>query len=391
MTQLFTDLPTFYSGKSYWDDRQQLLSIDVSHFSGCPALVLLTGWRHGFQWYLWQDGQMETHDDPFELSLFPIEFFDHELLQAWRDSIPANVLTPLQCYGSNPLGMLSIISRDKAAYQLFIDHPMLFLLLYHQAYLHQHGIDWLLEHCRLKRTQIVKACGFPERPAAVKLLGKFAFSRFSQRYYELITKVFRLNYSVLNHRTIIDEGLLNCVLSYPVLLDSALLAHWQTKDTQMLRNTLDDIERMQRHRQFPPEQVLKPLLKCRCLADVVKLHDRLAGYVQSTRTIAEALPYPTSPLSGTTDIVPITDYAGLRAEGIQQRHCVESFHSEIVTGAYFVYQVWVPERATLGLKIHHDLSGRLNLSIDQLKGFQNQPVSSETTQAVLAWLNGKRH
>lgn len=394
MSLLLTNLPPFYSGTSYWDDRQHVLSIDVSSVSGCPARVLLSGWQQGFQWSLWREGEREVHDDPFEASLFPIEFFDHALLRDWRDAIPAEVLTPLQRYRSNPLGFLSLISRDKAAYQLFIDHPTLFSLLYHQAESHQPRIDWLLEHCRLKRTAIVKACGLPERPAVVKLLRKFAFRRFSRWHYELIPQIFQFNYAGLNHQPVINESLLNCILRYPLLLDSALLRHWhwQDEDSLVLRTTLEDIERMQQHQQLPPERVLKPLLQCRCLADVVKLHDRLVDYIQTTRSMAEAetRPYPPPPLPGHTDIVPITDYCGLRAESIQQHHCVASFHAEIAAGSYYVYQVGAPERATLGLKIRRDLSGRISVSIDQLKGLQNQPVRPETTQAVWAWLNSHR-
>ncbi len=93
---------------------------------------------------------------------------------------------------------------------------------------------------------------------------------------------------------------------------------------------------------------------------------------------------------GNSHIVPITDFAGLRIEGLRQHHCVESYHSRISNGTYYVYQVLAPERATLGVKIHRDLSGRVDLSMDQLQGLQNKPVSHETTQAVLSWLTRRR-
>jgi len=391
LTPELTSLPALNSGESDWDARQQVLLIDVSFVSGTPARVLLRGWEGYFHWSLWQEGHWEIHDDPFESSLFPIEFFDHALLRAWREQVPPEVLALLRRYKSNPLGMLSIISRDVAAYQLFINQPTLFGLLHHQAGLQQRGVDWLLNQCRLKRTAIVKACGLPERPSVVKLLGKCVFPRYLPWHYDLIAQVFQWECSALNHQPVIGEALLNFVVHYPLLLESGLLAHWRDKDAMTLRGVLKDIEQMQQHSQLAPEQVQQPMQRCRCLADVVKLHDRLVRQIQTLANDAKAQPYPPPPLAGHKTIVPITDFAGLRIEGLQQHHCVESYHTRISNGHYYVYQVLAPERATLGVNINRDLSGRVDLSMDQLKGLQNKPVSRETTQAVRAWLTGRRN
>ena len=64
-------------------------------------------------------------------------------------------------------------------------------------------------------------------------------------------------------------------------------------------------------------------------------------------------------------------------------HCVGSYWRKIVRGDYAVYRVLEPERATLGLRWS---KARPAWSIDQLRGFANQPVRPETKVLVRDWV-----
>jgi len=61
---------------------------------------------------------------------------------------------------------------------------------------------------------------------------------------------------------------------------------------------------------------------------------------------------------------------------------VASYHSAVYIGHYYVYRILYPQRATLGLRLKYGSKPQL----DQLKAFQNQPVSEQTNQFVLNWL-----
>jgi len=78
-------------------------------------------------------------------------------------------------------------------------------------------------------------------------------------------------------------------------------------------------------------------------------------------------------------------YQQLQQEGRRQQHCVAAYHQDIVKGAYFVYRVLKPERATVGIKIKYAADSKVTLQIDQLRGNRNNRVSPATKEAVLNW------
>ena len=92
------------------------------------------------------------------------------------------------------------------------------------------------------------------------------------------------------------------------------------------------------------------------------------------------IPEPPPPPPG---LVPLRTPADLRQEGREMSHCVGSYWRKIVRGDYAVYRVLEPERATLGLRW---IKARAAWSIDQLKGFANQPVRPETRVLVRDWV-----
>ena len=115
------------------------------------------------------------------------------------------------------------------------------------------------------------------------------------------------------------------------------------------------------------------------------MHDRLVDRLIATQErnlMQENFQFPTPPLAGTQDIIPLTCYADLVSEGIQMKHCVSTYSDRVMSGRYYVYRVKSPERATIGLNIPSDGS----ISIDQVRGRSNKSVDPETLGLVNVWL-----
>lgn len=375
-----------------WDAQLQLLTLDFAISPDQVATVILTSWERGVEVFLLLNDEWEINDNPFAASLFPIEFFDEPLLQDWVLTIPVDVLDYLQCFAINPIGFLRIICQDDAACELFLDHPVLFTLLYQQTKKRQQGLPWFLLHCRMKRRRILKYCGLPATPSAVKLLQKLKFKRFNQRHSDLITQVFLLDYAVLNHLDTVAESLLRVVVQHPMVLKSRLLRHWQEQDAPVLMSTLNDVYRMRRHRFLSPRRIFEPIKHCRNLADVQRFHDRLVEVINRhlPEDEYEQAIFPEPPLTGTATIIPLTTYADLRLEGQSQQHCVISYAEEILNGSYYVYRVLAPERATLGVKLVYH--GKYpHIVLEQLKGQCNAPVSEQTQQVIENWVLSHYH
>ena len=84
-------------------------------------------------------------------------------------------------------------------------------------------------------------------------------------------------------------------------------------------------------------------------------------------------------------IVPITDERMLMDEGDEMHHCVRSWYNSIVRYKIsYVYKLDIGEyRATIGLRKRYDGSWYLN----ELRGKNNQEVSSEVKNYAFNWLN----
>ena len=376
--------PLFRS--STWDHDRQLLTINVAPLSGEAVNITLTGWRQGLRITLHFPESVERWENPFAASLFPIEFFEQSILHEWVQTLPLKVLALIKVYAMNPLGYLLIIQQDLAAFELFVDHPLLFTLLFHQAQRKQQGLTWFLLQCRAKRTQLLDVCDLPGKPSAVKLLHRIQIERYSASLREVLIELFSLNYELLNHLEQVPESLVRCLIKHPILLGSCLLHHWHTleSDIEELQSILKDIVRMRRHTFLTDQDWLIPLQQCRKLADVIKLHDRLVVLINREQADGSET-FPAPPLTGNAFIQPIICYSELLSEGQQQHHCVASYAEDIRLGKYYVYRVLEPERATLGINVQYFDGKNIRISIDQLKGFANSTVSIDTAQAVTDW------
>ena len=98
------------------------------------------------------------------------------------------------------------------------------------------------------------------------------------------------------------------------------------------------------------------------------------------------LPFPPPPLHGTPDILPLTSRELLEMEGREQNNCVAMHDLYVRRGGYYVYQVMVPERATLSIYRGRDGCWRRL----ELKVKNNKSAKAATEQAVDRWLSQAR-
>jgi PcfJ-like protein len=379
----------FKTPESRWDSEQQL-HIDLQPLLDSTATLCLSGWDAGILWSTVIDGEITEYNDPFGESPFPIEFFDHDLLSTWVATIPKNIIALLKQYKGNAFGMLMLVNRHAYLKELFEDHPALFWF----AYTHANDNHWQ-EHqfvslFKSKRTEILKTCGLPNTSSAVKLLQKIQANYFNRYTYDQIRALFNFeDYAVLNHRAAVPIRLVALLKKYPALLYSKFIQNWQGDWTAEEQELLRDIIRMVATNN--EGDYLNWLNRCCDLESLKAQHDILVDrMVEQNRkrtghNISENKRYPAPPVTGIAQIEPILNSNGLRDESEQQRHCVASYHSEIVQGRYFVYKIHEPERATLGVSILKTKNGKVSLRIDQLRGYKNQKVNEETEKFVMGW------
>ena len=226
---------------------------------------------------------------------------------------------------------------------------------------------------------------------------KIQANYFNRYTYDQILALFQLeDYAILNHRSTIPLRLIALLNKHPPLLYSKFIVNWEGQWDAEETQLIDDVIRMVSTLQLG--DYVHCLNGCCDLEALILRHDRLTkrmiefnrrllGY---ENTVGDQIVYPAPPISGNEVIVPIFDSSSLKAESQLQQHCVAAYHTEIRLGRYFVYRIFKPERATLGVTILRMKNGQVSLRIDQLKGFQNRKVSTETEQLVLAWFYGNK-
>ncbi len=379
--------------ESHWCQEKQELTINLSKLLGNPTSLILTSWKNGISWKNIVDGDTENHTSPFEDSGLPLGFIDHDMLQPWREQIPDIIVERLTIYRGNAFGVLNICSRYSYANELFANNPKLFWLTFMTAQKNNWNERQFVKVCSLKQTEILKAINLPAKKSALKLLHKIEAQRYAKREYQLIIKLFSLDFECLNHRATLSMALIQFIIQYPDLIHSKLINQWEGNEIKTLKEYIQDIERIVRPMELDKNAIFLQLCHCHNLKGVQRLHDKLL--VQLNKQMVSfnkqrnepIINFPAPPLTGNQYIIPIITQQQLQLEGQLQQHCVAGYDVEIVQGSYYIYQILAPERATLSLKIQNSLSGKLRLRIDQLKGYRNKQVGKETREAVLHWFN----
>jgi len=369
-----------FNQKKYTD-----LTIDFKALCGCPSYLKINHWKDGIDWALFVEEEAPEVREYLKEAAIPIEYVAlHPDCKDWYQSIPEAVREKLTRYPEMGFTLLYHVSRYQSAYELFTSHPNLLWILLSCAKKESWQEDQVVQLLDGKRTEILKACGLLGTKAAVKMLNNLSFEQYDIEKFGKIQEGIGLSeYANLNHHQSLEFDLFCMLIRFPVLIGTPLMLNYNNKSwTLKAEDILKDINLMA-IRLDQKEGVRKRLKQCGSVQEVKNLHDRLV-IVLNKKSISD-LPrnnFPTPPILGTEIIIPITGSRGLAIEGTRQHHCVRGYEQKIVDGNYYVYKVIVPERATLGLKLHKNSAP----TVDQLTMTCNGAVSKETRSYVEQWL-----
>lgn len=395
-----------------WDDDRRTMSMDFEDDEQ-PVRLVFTAWDDGIRWARVAGGESERMPLDFDPGL-PLLDSTVAWAHPWRERIPNDARRTLEPFTTARWTLLVWASRSKAALDLLLSAPALLWLLLITAS-RQGWSESQIEEClSIKRRDILGACGLHPAPSTLKRLARTDGTRFDQHTYSWL--VDWLGHAdrvqALAHYPTLHETHRRLLHAFPAFTASAVVrnAPDDADYAAELRPGLTDSLRMARQLGQEVEAV-KALSACRDLAAVQRVHDRLTArlHAASVRSSmrgegAEAatlfalnaesglidsgniedVAYGSPPVPGTDVIVPILSRRELADEGLEQQHCVLSYHAEIRSGRYWVYRVLEPERCTLGLILTPGIKPRM----DQLKGYRNGTVRPETRTAVQAWLAG---
>jgi len=376
------------------------LHIDFSPLLNAPCIVILIGWKRGISWSVIVGGETERHYNPFEESLFPIEFLDHQCLRQWTQQIPVEIVSLLWRYKGNAIGMLMMISRNKPALNMFLQRPTLFWLLFRCA--QQNG--WTEAHfvdcCDRNTSELMQLINLPSSNTAIEILNKITAPHFAQHQQEIIQQLFERDYEWLNVRNDIPDDLIRFLLSHWEYRNSALMKCWQGNAYSKLTNAAFAIQQLAGALELDYKTSMNQIYDCVNLAKVELLQYELLQqqaeqvllvYQNIANDAAETpIKFPAPPFAGTDDIVPITSFTMLLNESQLLRHHMVSYSSKIETGQYYAYQVLYPECATLLLLLFRSEDGVIYPVIKKLLTFDSKPVSTATFGLVTEWLNQQK-
>jgi len=216
------------------------------------------------------------------------------------------------------------------------------------------------------------------------MLQNLSFEQYCiKKFWKIQEGIGLSEYEKLNHHQALGFDLFCMLIRFPWLIGTRLMLNYSSNIwTVKTEETLKDINLMA-IRLDQKRAVRARLKQCKSVQEVKNLHDRLVT-VLNQRTIDE-LPnnnFPTPPIMGTEMIIPVTGSQDLAGEGQGQHHCVRGYGQMIGDGRYYVCQVLMPERATLGLAFHKISPPTIN----QLLLNCNKPISKETRNHVDKWL-----
>jgi hypothetical protein len=99
-----------------------------------------------------------------------------------------------------------------------------------------------------------------------------------------------------------------------------------------------------------------------------------------------AFPFPSPPVPGSSNILPLIRPIELLQEGREMHHCVGSYIPQVQEGSTYIYRVLAPERATLALQRYDN-----SWSLGQIYGPFNEPVQPSTREAIRSWFEQAPH
>lgn len=364
------------------------LNIDLTRMLGYDFSVNIRPWNEGISWSSTSAEETTFHDYSAELPVTFALLKREKNANPWLDLLPQDIRSALDTYDekySNVLfSTLWFISRGRHAYEYFLNQPRIVWFMLQHAKLYKWPELYVASLFSEKRRTILEACGLPGNKSCLNFLAKFSSESYGPRQFKFIRGALNTaDYRRVTHLKFVDEHIFDFMQKHQELPWSNLLIHYDGHwNLTSLNSIINDIVRIAQDTGCP--NILNRICKFKNLTQINRLHDDLVD--KTNQRMIDTIPdihYPSPPIPGNDDIVPVSNKKDLVTEGIDRHHCISSYHDRILAGDYYVYRISHPESATLGItKTQNKL-----WKIDEIKTKFNGKPSDETTKTVYSWFS----
>ena len=314
--------------------------------------------------------------------------------------------------------LLRLVSSSRNVRELFVSAPLLTWMLIVYGIQQKLPEKEMASVCGQQRVEILKKLGFPPWKRLLKLLGKLQNVYIDKDFTQSVKFIIMTEgWECLNHYPSIPFKMATAAFREPRLMKSTLLKYCQNDQaaafmegnfnsemfsSRLFRSYFErsasgiELRRLEeamgdalRMLSSSDGRRRSKVLSCLDIHELQRIHDELVdeGLGEEDSIDAENdVAFPESPIPGDTNIQPIESYAELLKEAQLQHHCVFSYKSLIMDNHYYVYRMFSPERATIGISIHENGA----FEIDQVQLSYNETPSDHTFEAIEAWLNQHR-
>jgi hypothetical protein len=308
----------------------------------------------------------------------------------FRFSCPKPVARRVEPFRSDHLPLLRLLYRRADLGDLFDMNPALGFCLAVADRIGSRFVadtDAAARVATLKQTEIMAQLGFPDSRRAARIMAKVRPASMSREA------------AVALRRSLGEESALRLFGHLPALNSGVLaLVNDAALRPLVTPRLLEEVQAEPRETYFPftAQQLVDCLEMAQALnldlsrrrfsdrARIATLHEELAVdflRLQRHRETGRDR-FPSPPLPGNSDIVPLRSPEALIMEGHTQHNCVGTYVDKVAKGGIYIYRVLAPERATLSIV---RLPGR-PWQIGELLLAHNRAVSPETRAAVEHWL-----
>ena len=363
-----------------------ILSIDFTKLLGYPCQIAITPWQQGIHWVNTLEASNTTSCRNYQLGI-PYRVLTHEpKAEPWLRQIPEGIRSLLIEYESTFPGLtfplLYHISRNRNAYELFINQPRFTFIILRHAIHRDMELNAVTGTFSLNLRTILGKCELPPYNSAVRFIRKLRLRCFGQEQYVMLKSLLRSgDYRKFNYcETINDDWI------YPLIKNPELV---KIPVVRKMAISYQDFKFIESHdiisghlKRMGVDDIDSCLTKCRTIDSLIDLCVRLSDQIEKQHKLQlPDIEYGKPPIRGSEYIIPITTLKELALEGQSQGKCVESYHDRIISGECFAYKVQYPERATLMLSKNN--AG--HFKIDQLKIIKNGDPSTDTKALVANW------
>ncbi|WP_298441056.1 PcfJ domain-containing protein [uncultured Ferrimonas sp.] len=390
------------------------LHIDTGSCQGLHCQLILSGWADGLIWWVVDQHGNRQRQQGHDLGIDLIPILEEKpQLQPFLASFPHGCLEHARLFGHNAFAILQLASRHRSVCELLQLRPTLLAMLYFLI----SDRSQLVQAANQGQRQALAVLDLPASKRSLALLDRYQTERYKMRGIQLLQRLLADAACMdrCRHQPVLNDWVLALAQGqdpqrrHPWLLGTPLLQvlcqPQHRYQRERLLTTIGDCDRLGHALGNPQRQ--RQIAALTNVTALFALHDRWTDRLNAQRPVlppqvdldeelifTDQEPtnepegdyrYPLAPFAGDERLSPITTFTELCDEGASMRHCVRSYHQQLVGGNYFIYRVLQPERATLGLQLKKRL-GRPQLQISQLQGPSNRAISPSTRDAVIQWL-----